>query len=52
MAETYRIDVEMDGGPFTFDNTKPTILQRAELEKLIERSGGRPKSKTKPESGA
>jgi hypothetical protein len=31
----------MDGGPFEFDNSEPTILKRSELEKVMNRFGGR-----------
>jgi hypothetical protein len=31
----------MNGGPFKFDNSEPTILKRSALEKMIKRFGGR-----------
>lgn len=42
----------MDGGPFQFDNSEPTVLKGDELEKIIERSGGRVKVDEKAEAKA
>jgi len=41
----------MDGGPFAFDNSQPTILTRDDLEKIFKRSGGRKEKKTEGKDG-
>ncbi len=37
----------MDGGPFAFDNSKPTILKGSKLKSIIKQRAGRKKKKEK-----
>jgi len=50
LADEYRIEVTMDGGPFKFTDSEPTVLKRSEIESMLNRDGGG-KAKSEKKNG-